>query len=285
MTKWTRFRDVAVGMVLLAIPFFFLRAHLKDPSKLNVIDHVLFRLGAPVQYLAREMAQSVSSVWSNYIDLVEVRREVHRLERENARLRRRQWELEPLVEQVDRLSRLLELKPTLGSSLLSATVIGKEVSPYFRVIRLSLDRGEGDQLKPGFPVISSDGLVGQIRRTYAGYSDVLLTADRTSAVDVVVDRSGARGVLRGTGDGTRYVCRIEYLARAEDVAVGDRILTSGFGKRFPPNIPVGHISKVNRRAFGLYQDVEVVPVVDFKHLKEVFVMTHPSAASKVGGRR
>ena len=55
-----------------------------------------------------------------------------------------------------------------------------------------------------------------MRRTYGRYSDVLLVADKTSAIDVVAQRSGARGILKGTGSSEHYACRLEHLSRQDD---------------------------------------------------------------------
>lgn len=164
---------------------------------------------------------------------------------------------------------------------MSARVIGKEISPYFRVMRVRLDRGERDHVRAGMPVISTQGLVGQIRRAFGRYADVLLTVDRKSAIDVVVPRSGARGMLRGTGESNRYLCRIQYLSRTDEVKVGDEVYTSGLGQRFPGSILVGRITKVERRDFGLYQEVEVTPSVNFSLLEEVLILTEGSRRQSV----
>ena len=102
---------------------------------------------------------------------------------------------------------------------------------------------------------------------------MLLVADKTSAIDVVVQRTGARGMLKGMGTEDSYICRIEYLAREDDVQVGDLVVTSGLGQRYPAHILVGRISRVNKQDFGLYQEALVEPAVDFSRLEEVLIMT------------
>ena len=88
------------------------------------------------------------------------------------------------------------------------------------------------------PVIALDGVVGTVPGRVAGDTiDVLLTVDSGSAIDVVVERTGARGIVRGTGDRTQYTCRVEYVQRTDEVAEGDLLLTSSVGKRFPKGSP------------------------------------------------
>lgn len=287
MNLFRRFRDVVVAALLLALPFFFLNANLKAPDRLHAVDRLALRLSAPVQYAARVLADTVSSWAQEYMYLVEVKRENHRLQRRVEQLSVKVESLQAQAWENQRLQRLLELRARAAGPTLSAWVIGKEISPFFRVIRLRLDVGDQDQVRVGMPVVSPAGLVGQIRRTWGRYSDVLLTVDKNSAIDVVVQRTGARGMLRGTGESDRYACRIQYLVRTDDVQVGDRIYTSGFGQRFAPNLLVGTVSKVTRKEFGLYQEVEAEPAVNFSGLQEALVLLEgpPDTSRQEASRR
>ncbi len=281
MSFYRRFRDAAVCVALLAIPFFFLNANLKDPAKANVVDRVVLQVSAPIQYVAAQLALGVSRIWQEYIYLVDVREENDRLRAEVKRLREAQNKLSSAAAESRRLRSLLQLRDEIGGLLLGAQVIGKEVSPFFRVMRIRLDRGERERVRPGMPVLAAEGLVGQIRRTWGRYSDVLLTADKTSAIDVVVQRTGARGMLKGTGGNRTYLCRLEYLSRQAEVKSGDLVVTSGLGRRFPASIVVGRVGKVVSRKSGLYQEAEVEPAVRFSGLEEVLVMIASSRGQSV----
>lgn len=272
---------------LVAIPFFFLKANLTDPAQTTWLDRIVLKVSAPIQYVATQVAHGVSSVVEEYVWLVDVHADNERLREENARLRHELRELSHTQEENERLRDLLQLRDEVEGETYSAQVIGKEVSPFFRVMRVRLDRGERDFVKPGMPVVSAQGLVGQVRRTWGRYSDVLLTVDRTSAIDVVLrgedeeGTEGARGMLRGTGESDRYMCRIQYLRREDEVQVGDEVYTSGLGQRFPEAILVGRVTRIVREDFGLYQEVEVTPAVDFSNLEEVLILTAGSREQAV----
>jgi rod shape-determining protein MreC len=281
MHLYRRFRDAALCIVLLALPFFVLRANLKDPSRTNAFDRVILEASAPIQYGTTQFAQGVSAVLQEYVYLVDVKHDNDRLRSENARLLEDNNRLAISATENRRLRRLLQLRDELRGNLLSAQVIGKEVSPYFRVTRVVLDRGERDHVRAGMPVLTADGLVGQIRRTYSKYADVLLTADKTSAIDVVVQRNGARGMLKGTGAEENYICQLEQLSRDDDVQPGDVVVTSGLGQRFPAAILVGEIKEVTKREFGLYQEATVMPAVHFSRLEEVLILTAGSRAAGI----
>jgi rod shape-determining protein MreC len=281
MLLYRRFRDAVVCIVLLALPFFVLRANLNDPTRSNAVDRAILEFSAPIQYAATQLAQGISAVLQEYVYLVDVKRDNDRLRAENARLKEDNYRLSASASENRRFRRLLQLRDELRGNLLSAQVIGKEVSPFFRVTRVVLDRGERDHVRQGMPVLTADGLVGQIRRTFSRYADVLLTADKSSAIDVVVQRNGARGMLKGTGAEDSYVCQLEQLSRDDDVKPGDILVTSGLGQRFPASILVGQIKEVVKREYGLYQEATVTPAVHFSRLEEVLILTAGARAAGV----
>ena len=276
MIFFRRFRDIAACVVLLALPFFFLRATLRAPETLSPLDRVLLRASAPIQYLAAQLALSVNTLVQDYVYLINVKADNARLQHDNAHLRATIRRLRGAARENHRLRNLLQLREQVGHQALSAQVVGKEVSPFFRVTKVRLDRGESERIKVGMPAVTTSGLVGQVRRIQGRYSELLLTADRTSAVDVVVPRSGARGILRGTGNEENYICRLEHLSRTDDVKVGDEVVTSGMGQRFPADILVGRVSRIAEKEFGLYQEAEVTPSVNFSALHEVLILTEGS---------
>ena len=227
MSSFKRFRDAAICVALLAIPFFFLNANIKDPEHTNAFDRTVLTISSPIQLAATSTARWFSGIWQDYIYLVDVKEENDRLRSENGRLTEENRRLRYEALENRRLRSLLQLRERIGGELIGAQVIGRDYSPFFRVTRIRLDRSDRERVRPGMPVITAEGLVGQIRRSFARYSDVLLTVDRDSAIDVVVQRTGARGMIRGTGEDDRYVAQIQYLRREDQIRVGDLVHNLG----------------------------------------------------------
>ena len=274
-----RAREVVLVASLIALPLLFLRANLKAPTELTFLDRAIVRVSAPLQSLFGGIARSVGGAWGRYVHLVGVEAERARLVEDNARLKAELAEAQRAAGRTAELERLLALRGHSKLPSISARVIGAESSPFFRVLRLRLDRGE-DEVKPGMPVLAADGVVGRIQRVAGPYCDVLLAVDPKCAIDVVVPRTGARGILRGVAAEDRYRGRIEYLLKKDEVETGDAVVTSGIGGPFPRDLPIGTIGKVTRGPVGLYQEAEVVPAVDFGRLREVVVLLQlpPEAA-------
>lgn len=277
MTLRRRLLDYALVLLLVALPAVMLRANLRDPGNLNAFDQAILRLSSPLQNAASWVIEGIGGVWNGYVwrgDVAEendeLRAEIRRVREENALLRQR-------LANVDALEELVGLRREMPAQTVAARVVASSVNPYFRVERIGLDRGADADVvvASDMPVLNADGLVGRVQRAYGEYSDVLLATDPKSSVDVRIPRTGGRGVLTGLGRDDSYRCKIEYLERGAEVQVGDDVVTSGLGGAFPPDIRVGTIVKVTTKEYGLYQEVEVEPAVDFSDLDAVLIVLAP----------
>jgi rod shape-determining protein MreC len=271
MGSFRRYRDIVLVVLLLAVPFFFLRASIRKPEDMSPVDSAIMRIAAPLQYISAALARGMSSVISDYVYLIDVKADNDKLFYDNARLRARLRELSAAEADNRRLRRLLALRETIVDETVSAAVIGKDTTEYFRVASLVVD-SPGAGIRPNMPVISLDGVVGTVLRVASDRVDVQLAVDSGFGVDVVVERTGARGFVRGVGDRSKHILRVEYVQRSDEVDVGDLLLTSGVGCRFPKGMPVARVTKVQRRDFGIYQSVEAEPTVDYSRLEEVLIV-------------
>jgi rod shape-determining protein MreC len=279
-----RYRDILIVLLALAVPFWFLKSSMRDPTKQATgPDRIIVRLAAPVQYAAATLARGLSNLFGDYVYLVDVKEDNRSLASQNARLRERVHKLEALEAENRRLRRLLELRQTLRSDVVSAQVLGKDINEFFRVVRVSLDRDARD-IGPNLPVITPDGVVGTTLKASKDTVDVRLVVDAGSAVDVVVQRTGARGIISGTADEHKYACRVQYVERTDEVEVGDLFITSGVGRRFPKGLPVATVTQVVKRDFGNFQEVVAVPSVDFSRLEDVLIITSVPAEETIGAR-
>ncbi len=261
-------------VLLIAVPFFFLRASIRNPEELNAIDRTLMRVAAPVQYLASAMARGVSDIVSEYIYLWDVGRNNDRLSRKVQRLQHEVRELARVRQENDRLRRVLGLKERIPTETVSAVVTTKTPTEFFRIAHLALDHS-GAAIRENMPVIAPGGVVGLIKSVSGDTATVFLVADAGFGVDVISSRTGARGFVRGIGDESKYSVRVEYVRRSDELEVGDMLVTSGVGCRFPEGISVARVTEVVKRDFGSYQTVTAEPTVDFSRLEEVLIVVAP----------
>ena len=99
-----------------------------------------------------------------------------------------------------------------------------------------LDKGKRDGVYVGQPVLDADGLMGQVIEVGSTSSRVLLVTDITHAVPVRVIRNGVRAIVEGSGKQNQL--NLRQVSFTTDIKVGDVLVTSGLGGRFPEGYPV-----------------------------------------------
>lgn len=214
---------------------------------------------------------TVGETWQQWVagDLAE---ENEQLREQVDRLREDKSRLIGVLQENTRLRKLLGFKRKHPDyELAPAEVVGRDTTPYFRVLTLKLESEA--KLEPRMPVVVAGGVVGQIHRTYGAFADVVIVSDPRSRIDAISQRNRAQGVIRGLGHQRDYLAKISYLRRKDEVRKGDVMVTSGMGGVFPPELIVGTVREVRRKKRGLFQQALVEPAVDYSRLEEVFVIT------------
>jgi rod shape-determining protein MreC len=145
--------------------------------------------------------------------------------------------------------------------------------------RLLLDAGSSEGVTVGQSVIDAGGLVGQIIAVRPGTSTVLLLTDPDHAVPVMVARSGVRLLVYGTGRSDRLA--LANVPLSADVRVGDAVLSSGLGGRFPAGFPVGTIVALHPDDSHAFLVGDVRPAARLDRGRDVLLLKeHPRAAAQ-----
>ncbi len=276
MTLRRRLLDWILAAILIVAPALVLRSSLKTDD-LSALDEAVLRVTAPLQAAVTWIVEGIGGTWGRYVALTDVEAENRELRAENERLRTQLAETARRAFDVEALEELAQLRRKTRADSLGARVIAAPMSPQFRVLRLRIDRGERD-VQVGMPVVSFLGPVGRIQHVWGEYADVMLVSDPQSSIEVLIPRTGGRGILTGLGRGDSYACKIEWLERANrpeaKVVEGDEVVTSGLGATFPPGLTIGKVRRVLRDD-GMFQHVEVAPSVNPGQVRVVEVLLAP----------
>lgn len=276
MTVRRRLLDWALAGFLIVVPALVLRASLARGTP-SGLDQALLRITAPLQAGVSWIVEGLGGVWSRYVALVDIESENRELRAENEHLRKELGAMARRAFDVAALEELAVLKQRTPADTVGARVIGAPLSPQFRVLRLRIDRGAPD-VQPGMPVLAGTGPVGRVDKVYGAYADVTLISDPASKIEVVIPRTGGRGLLIGMGTPDSYACKIEWLERQlrpeDKIVVGDEVVTSGLGASFPPGLVVGKVTQINADD-GMFQSAEVEPAVDVSRVRAVMVLLAP----------
>ncbi|MFH1581791.1 MAG: rod shape-determining protein MreC [Pseudomonadota bacterium] len=261
---------VLIAVNLIALSVTSRRYHTSRPGQIAI------SLIAPFQKITTRSISFIRDIWSHYFCLIAVKQENDKLKKAlNRAIEKNNRFNETEIFNL-RLRELLNFRKNMASQALVAEVIGKDPSPWFKTI--IIDRGKSDGIEKGLPVLVPEGIVGRVIDVSIHSSKVLLVVDQISAVDALVQRTRARGIIKGdstTGD----QCFFIYALRKHDIRAGDTIISSGLDTVFPKGLRIGKVSEVVKRNFGIFQEVIVTPYVDFEKLEEVLVVLNAKDVS------
>lgn len=178
-----------------------------------------------------------------------------RLRQERLIYRGRLQRMSELAAENLRLLQLLNASELLIDSVLVTQVIG--ISPTPQRHTLTIDRGADDGAYVGQPLLDSEGLMGQLVTVFASHSVALLITDGSHALPVKVLRNGVRSIAEGTTDFNRL--NLRYVSPTADIKLGDQLLSSGLGGRFPAGYPVGIVSNIEQKPGSVFMDIQVDP--------------------------
>lgn len=237
---------------------------LEEPT---LFQRVVMEVISPLQKGISDSQKSLSSLWENYISIVDTSKDNVLLKKKISRLESDLFGMEEIRQENLRLKRLLNYSSEISEQRILAQVVGWDSANEFKVIRLN--KGQKDGIQVMSPVITDQGLVGYIYRVTENYSDVLTILDQNNRVDVLVERTRTHGIVEGVHN---FKCALKYVMRNELIEVGDKLVTAGVGGVYPKGIKVGMITDIEKENFGMTLAVEVAPSVDFDKLEEVLVI-------------
>lgn len=265
-----------VGLIaLLAFSLMVMSLPIRPANAPSRTDGIAMTILGPLQKAFTASIRYIETVWSRYFYLVQTAKENEKLREELGRMIEENNCYQEAVLSNERFRRLLDLKSTLPHQMVASEVIGKDPSPWFKTI--IVDKGSRVGVATGMAVLVPDGVVGQVIEVANEYAKVLLLVDQNSAVDTLVQRTRARGIVKG---GVIGKCIFDYALRKDDIRVGDTIITSGVDGVFPKGLRVGEVSEIVKRNAGIFQEVVISPFVDFEKIEEVFIIVHHLKSEK-----
>ncbi len=174
---------------------------------------------------------------------------------------------EQLAADNARLRALLGAREKAALRSVMAEVLYETRDPFTR--RVVLDKGTREGVLEGMPVIDPRGVVGQVTRAFAASSEVTLVTDRSMAVPVESQRSGARSILFGAGEGE---LELRYLANSIELKPGEVWMTSGLDGIYPPGLPVARVKAApSSRDTGFTRN-SLEPVADVERARALLIL-------------
>ena len=243
----------------------------------------LFReVMAPFQKAAHSLSERLRQVLSNVDRIDAMSQSTDSIATELFILRDRMRRLDELEAENAELRGVLQFASRSTYKLVACQVIGRgDISGWWQMIHIN--KGRVDGLRKNHAVIGFSGLVGRTLEVSEHSSDVLLLTDRNCKVAALLPRSRGLGILRGDGASqtggaplqmfyAMKPCRMDYVDKNLKIEIGDQVVTSGLGGVYPADVTIGSVVETHDDASGLYQSLDVKPVLELRTLRYVFVV-------------
>ena len=191
-------------------------------------------------------------------------------------LKRKLQQMASLAAENVRLRQLLNSTDTREDRVIIAELIG--VSPDPQVQTVMVNRGSDHGVYIGQALVDAFGLMGQVVHVGKKSSQILLITDTTHALPVQINRNGVRLVAEGIGN--LYELALRHVSNTTDIQVGDLLVSSGLGQRFPVGYPVAEVTEVEMDPSRPFARVTARPMAELNRSRHVLLVFDrpPSAA-------
>lgn len=233
---------------------------------------------APIQYLVNQPVRLLASLNTNLSSRQTLLAQNASLRAEQLLLAAKLQRLIALENENIQLRALLQSSLKIDNERIQVAQL-LEVSTDPSVSELVLNKGTHDAVYEGQPVLDATGIMGQIIEVAPLTSRVLLITDIRSAVPVQDSRNGVRGIVMGQGGLEKLV--LTNIPETVDVHVGDLLVSSGLGGRYPQGYPVGVISSLHRNVGDQFIKIEVLPSAQLDRSQDVLLPWLPKSPGLV----
>ncbi|GAC1624715.1 MAG: hypothetical protein NVS9B10_10980 [Nevskia sp.] len=163
--------------------------------------------------------------------------------------------LAALEAENQRIRELLASASALSDRVLIAEILATSQDPYRH--QIVLNKGERDGVYRGQALVDASGVMGQVVQVNPSSSVALLITDPDHGIPVEVNRTGLQTIALGRGDGQGL--SLPYLPGNADVKVGDLLVSSGLGGRFPAGYPVGEVHELRHAGGESFMEAVAYP--------------------------
>ena len=237
-------------------------------SYLTNVRSALSALVFPLQYVVNLPFEAADWLSDSFVTRQSLIAENGRLKQEHLLFNSKLQRYEILETENQRLRELLESSFRLNDKVLIAELIEVQLQWFRR--QIVINKGKREGAYDGQPIVDAAGIMGQIIHVGPFSSTVLLITDPNHALPVQVNRNGLRAIAVGTGKDDRLI--LEHLPNNADIQLGDLIISSGLGGRFPSGYPVGQIEKIVLDPGESFAKVTIRPSAHLSQSREVLMV-------------
>ena len=230
----------------------------------SVMSEMLY----PIQFVVSLPVAAFDSVHETLASRSSLIEENRKLRNEHLVYQARLQKLALLEAENDRLHTLLSSAQRIEQRVLVAEMLAVDLDPFRQ--NILINKGRRHEVYVGQPVIDARGIMGQITQVSSNSATALLISDPSHSIPVRVVRNGLRTIA--TGMGTPERIKLNYIPGNGDIEIGDILVSSGLGGRFPVDLPVGRVSDVRRPPGKAFATVYAEPAAGLDRSHEILLV-------------
>lgn len=232
----------------------------------------------PIQFLIDLPSTTRTWMQESFATRRTLQEENARLHAQHLLLQARLQKFEALEAENLRLRELLDSSFKVSDRVLIAELMSVEMDPYRH--QVVINKGERHNVFVGQPLVDAYGIMGQVLHVTPFTSTAMLITDPAHATPVQVNRNGLRSIAVGTGSLSEL--SLPHIPNSADIRVGDLLVTSGLGGRFPPGYPVAEVVAITIDPGHPFAQVSARPMSHLDRSREVLLVWKPPAERAYG---
>lgn len=272
MAKSSRHRDLIILAVLLFISFTFMGF---SQTRVTIrFKSVAYAVAFPFQYSGVKSITFAKDFFTSIRKNKHLKRELAATKTLLDEYKRTQYEFEEIKRENERLRNLIGIQSKLEYETVIAEVVAKSPQNLYKTI--IVNRGKESGIERWMPVVAyQDGkkcVVGKVIDVQIYSARIQPLNDQSNYLGAMLKDTRYSGLLVGQSPVSEQ-CLLQYIDRRADIGYGDSVVTSGMGGVFPKGILIGEVVSVSKKTYGIFQEAQVWPKVDFGRLEEVYIIT------------
>ncbi|MCP4475868.1 MAG: rod shape-determining protein MreC [Gammaproteobacteria bacterium] len=263
--RWTGVKTVILAVIAIVLMWFDYRNapfhQLRTRLTFIIMSPVHTIIQAPFHFVGR-LGGGIES----HHHLVKTKAQ---LETETLQLQEKLEQMKPLAQENEKLRTLLAARQHYDLQSVAVEVVAVDTSRFAQ--QIIINRGSHDGVSAGQAVVDGNGIIGQVVQTSASRSQVMLISDKNSRVPVQDSRSGFEAIA--VGEGVTGKLSLLDVTHSADIRVGDQLVSSGLGQRYPHGYPVATITTLKHHHNNQTVSVTAKPLASLTSSRQLLLLS------------
>ena len=232
------------------------------------LGNFVYTVFSPIEKLFSGVGSKIVGFFQIIVSIGDLNRENITLRGENLALETKLAVFKNIQQENDILRQVLDISSSEQTIKEVASIVGKDIQGTQDWILIN--KGAKHGIMPNMTVVSPENaLVGKISEVSPSFSKVALITQKNSVVAGLIEDNRTEGLVKRDEKGGLF---IDFIPKTENLAIGQRIITSGMDNFYPKGILIGKIENIDTSDNQIFQKITIAPAVNLLKLEQVLIL-------------